>query len=138
MPLVPIILSGGAGARLWPLSRAAAPVLQQGPGFKVKRIEIKPGAALSLQVHSRRSEHWVVVSGEACVSNGERVYSVRANESTFIPIGARHRLENPGPEPLLLIEVQCGEYLGEDGIVRIDDAYGRPLGPEPGPGAPPA
>jgi mannose-1-phosphate guanylyltransferase/mannose-6-phosphate isomerase len=100
-------------------------VLQEGPGFKIKRIEVKPGAALSLQTHAQRSEHWIVVSGAARVTNGESVYAVGVNESTFIPLGSRHRLENPGPEPLLVIEVQCGEYLEEDDIVRIDDRYGR-------------
>jgi mannose-1-phosphate guanylyltransferase/mannose-6-phosphate isomerase len=99
--------------------------LQEGPGFKIKRIEVKPGAALSLQMHSRRSEHWVVVSGEGRVTNGDRVYTMRVNESTFIPLGSRHRLENPASEPLLVIEVQCGDYLGEDDIVRFDDRYGR-------------
>ena len=100
-------------------------VLQEGPGFKIKRIEVKPGAALSLQMHAHRSEHWVVVSGEARVTNGDRVYPVRVSESTFIPVGSRHRLENPGSAPLLVIEVQCGDYLGEDDIVRFDDRYGR-------------
>ena len=100
-------------------------VLLEGPGFKIKRIEVKPGAALSLQTHAQRSEHWVVVYGRARVTNGERVYAVGVNESTFIPLGSRHRLENPGSEPLLVIEVQCGEYLEEDDIVRIDDRYGR-------------
>lgn len=103
-------------------------VLQEGPGFKIKRIEVKPGAALSLQAHRHRSEHWVVVSGTARVTNDERVYDISVNESTFIPVGARHRLENPGTEPLLLIEVQCGEYVGEDDIVRFDDRYGRVRG----------
>jgi mannose-1-phosphate guanylyltransferase len=100
-------------------------VLQEGPGFKIKRIEVKPGAALSLQAHKHRSEHWVVVQGEARVTNGDRVYAIGVNESTFIPVGNRHRLENPGVEPLLLIEVQCGAYVGEDDIVRFDDRYGR-------------
>jgi mannose-1-phosphate guanylyltransferase/mannose-6-phosphate isomerase len=100
-------------------------VLQEGPGFKIKRIEVKPGAALSLQTHAQRSEHWIVVSGTARVTNGERVYAVGVNESTFIPLGSRHRLENPGSDPLLVIEVQCGEYVEEDDIVRIDDRYGR-------------
>jgi mannose-1-phosphate guanylyltransferase/mannose-6-phosphate isomerase len=95
-------------------------VLQQGPGFKIKRVELKPGAGLTLQTHAQRSEHWVVVGGEARVTNGDRVYAVRENESTFIPAGAPHRLENPGPAPLLVIEVQCGDYLGEDDIVHID------------------
>ena len=100
-------------------------VLQEGPGFKIKRIEVKPRASLSLQMHRRRSEHWVVVSGEAQVRNGERSYALRANESTFIPSGTRHRLANAGIEPLVVIEVQCGEYVGEDDIVRFDDEYGR-------------
>jgi mannose-1-phosphate guanylyltransferase/mannose-6-phosphate isomerase len=100
-------------------------LLQEGPGFKIKRIEVKPGAALSLQLHRRRSEHWVVVAGEARVTNGDRTYALHANESTFIPADTRHRLENPGTEPLLVIEVQCGDYVGEDDIVRFDDRYGR-------------
>ena len=100
-------------------------VLQEGPGFKIKRIEVKPGAALSLQMHAHRSEHWVVVTGEARVTNGERVYPVQVNESTFIPLKTRHRLENTGALPLVMIEVQCGDYVGEDDIVRFDDQYGR-------------
>ena len=103
-------------------------VLQEGPGFKIKRIEVKPGAALSLQLHRHRSEHWVVVAGEASVTNGEREYVLRQNESTFIPPETRHRLANAGSEPLLLIEVQCGSYVGEDDIVRFDDRYGRVRG----------
>jgi mannose-1-phosphate guanylyltransferase/mannose-6-phosphate isomerase len=108
-------------ARPW----GAYTVLQEGPGFKIKRIEVKPGAALSLQMHRRRSEHWVVVSGEARVTNGDRVYPLRANESSFIPAQSKHRLENPGSESLVVIEVQCGDYLGEDDIVRFEDVYGR-------------
>jgi mannose-1-phosphate guanylyltransferase len=108
-------------ARPW----GAYTVLQQGPGFKIKRIEVRPGGALSMQLHHRRGEHWVVVSGEARVTNGERVYPLHVNESTFIPIETRHRLENPRDEPLIMIEVQCGDYLGEDDIVRFDDQYGR-------------
>jgi mannose-1-phosphate guanylyltransferase/mannose-6-phosphate isomerase len=108
-------------ARPW----GAYTVLLEGPGFKIKRIEVKPGGKLSLQLHHRRSEHWVVVSGDAHVTNGERVYTVRTNESTFIPPETRHRLENKASEPLVMIEVQCGDYLGEDDIVRFDDQYGR-------------
>ncbi len=108
-------------ARPW----GAYTVLQEGPGFKIKRIEVKPGGILSLQLHHRRSEHWVVVSGDARVTNGERVYSIGTNESTFIACETRHRLENAGSEPLVMIEVQCGDYLGEDDIVRFDDQYGR-------------
>jgi mannose-1-phosphate guanylyltransferase/mannose-6-phosphate isomerase len=100
-------------------------VLQEGPRFKIKRIEVKPGAALSLQMHHHRSEHWVVVSGTAKVTIDGAEKLVAPNESTFVPIGARHRLENPGRTPLTLIEVQCGDYVGEDDIVRLDDPYGR-------------
>jgi mannose-1-phosphate guanylyltransferase/mannose-6-phosphate isomerase len=103
-------------------------VLEQGPGFKLKRIVVNPGAALSLQMHHRRSEHWVVISGSAQVVNGEREFAVQANESTFIPAGNRHRLSNPGREPLVIIEVQTGAYVEEDDIVRFDDVYGRPKG----------
>jgi mannose-1-phosphate guanylyltransferase / mannose-6-phosphate isomerase len=99
--------------------------LQEGPNFKIKRIEVKPGAALSLQMHHHRSEHWVVVSGTAKVTVAETVVLLEANESTFVPLGARHRLENPTKTPLVLIEVQCGDYVGEDDIVRFDDVYGR-------------
>lgn len=95
-------------------------VLEEAPGFKIKRIEVRPGASLSLQLHHRRSEHWVVVKGVARVTREDAVYDVRANESTFIPRETRHRLENSGAEPLVIIEVQCGEYLGEDDIVRFD------------------
>ncbi|TSE23821.1 MULTISPECIES: mannose-1-phosphate guanylyltransferase/mannose-6-phosphate isomerase [Tepidimonas] len=100
-------------------------VLEEGPRFKIKRIEVRPGAALSLQMHHHRSEHWVVVSGVAQVINGEQHILVRTNESTYIPAGHKHRLINPGKVDLVLIEVQCGDYLGEDDIVRFDDDYGR-------------
>jgi mannose-1-phosphate guanylyltransferase len=100
-------------------------VLETGPNFKIKRIEVKPGASLSLQMHYHRSEHWIVVSGMARVINGEREMLVNTNESTYIPAGHRHRLENPGLLPLVMIEVQSGAYLGEDDIVRFDDVYGR-------------
>jgi len=100
-------------------------VLEEGEGFKIKRIEVKPGARLSLQMHHHRSEHWVVVSGTAKVTNGERELLVHTNESTFIPAGHKHRLENPTGEDLVMIEVQSGSYVGEDDIVRFDDAYGR-------------
>ncbi len=99
--------------------------LEEAPGFKIKRIEVRPGAALSLQLHHRRSEHWVVVRGVARVTNGEREFDVHPNESAYIPAETRHRLENRGSEPLAIIEVQCGDYLGEDDIVRFDDRYGR-------------
>ena len=100
-------------------------VLEEGPGFKIKRIEVKPGASLSLQMHHKRSEHWIVVSGTAQVVNGEREMVIRTNESTFIPAGNKHRLENPTRDELVIIEVQSGPYLGEDDIVRFDDKYGR-------------
>lgn len=100
-------------------------VLEEGPRYKIKRIEVKPGASLSLQMHHHRSEHWIVVSGMAKVTNGEREFLVAANESTYIPAGHRHRLENPGVLDLVMIEVQSGEYLGEDDIVRFQDSYGR-------------
>jgi mannose-1-phosphate guanylyltransferase/mannose-6-phosphate isomerase len=99
--------------------------LEQGPGFKIKRIVVNPGAALSLQMHRHRSEHWVVVGGTAEVINGEREFVVRANESTFIPAGHRHRLSNREKEPLVIIEVQTGSYVEEDDIVRLEDVYGR-------------
>jgi len=100
-------------------------VLVEGKGFKIKRIEVKPGASLSLQMHRHRSEHWVVVSGTARVVNGENELDIRPNESTFIPPGNKHRLSNPGAGDLVIIEVQAGSYLGEDDIVRFGDVYGR-------------
>ncbi len=100
-------------------------VLEEGPHFKIKRIEVKVGASLSLQMHHHRSEHWIVVSGMARVVNGQQELFVQTNESTYIPAGHKHRLENPGMLPLVMIEVQSGEYLGEDDIVRFDDVYGR-------------
>ncbi|MHA3055284.1 mannose-1-phosphate guanylyltransferase/mannose-6-phosphate isomerase [Acinetobacter sp. ANC 4633] len=100
-------------------------VLEEGPRFKIKRIEVKPGASLSLQMHHHRSEHWIVVSGMAKVINGEKELFVNTNESTYIPAGHKHRLENPGILDLVMIEVQSGEYLGEDDIVRFEDNYGR-------------
>jgi mannose-1-phosphate guanylyltransferase/mannose-6-phosphate isomerase len=100
-------------------------VLEESTKFKIKRIEVKPGAALSLQMHHHRSEHWIVVSGMAKVTNGDYVMLVSVNESTYIPAGHKHRLENPGVLDLVMIEVQCGDYLGEDDIVRFEDVYGR-------------
>ena len=100
-------------------------VLETCANFKIKRIEVKPGASLSLQMHYHRSEHWIVVSGMARVVNGDHELFVRTNESTYIPAGNKHRLENPGVLPLVMIEVQSGAYLGEDDIVRFDDVYGR-------------
>ena len=99
--------------------------IDRGPGHQVKRITVKPGAALSLQYHHHRAEHWIVVRGTARVTCGDRSFVLHQNESTFIPMGAVHRLENPGKIPLEIIEVQSGAYLGEDDIVRIEDVYGR-------------
>jgi mannose-1-phosphate guanylyltransferase/mannose-6-phosphate isomerase len=99
--------------------------LDNGGNFQVKRITVNPGAKLSLQMHHKRAEHWIVVSGIAKVTCGERVFSLKENESTYIPLGFKHRLENTGTTPLELIEVQSGSYLGEDDIVRFEDSYGR-------------
>ena len=100
-------------------------VLEEGPQFKIKRIEVKPGAALSLQMHHHRSEHWIVVSGTATIVNGEQEILLQTNQSTYIPAGHKHRLINPGVIDLVMIEVQSGQYLGEDDIVRFSDQYGR-------------
>jgi mannose-1-phosphate guanylyltransferase/mannose-6-phosphate isomerase len=99
--------------------------LDTGEGFQVKHIIVNPGAKLSLQMHHKRAEHWVVVSGLAQVTCDDKVFPLNQNESTYIPLGSRHRLENIGSEPLHLIEVQSGSYLGEDDIVRFEDTYGR-------------
>lgn len=99
--------------------------LAVGPGFQVKRIVVKPGAALSLQRHQRRAEHWIVVSGTAEVTCNEQVFDLGANQSTYIPLGSKHRLRNTTNESVELIEVQSGNYLGEDDIERFDDVYGR-------------
>lgn len=99
--------------------------IDMGERFQVKRIVVKPGAALSLQKHHKRAEHWVVVSGAAEVTCDNRVFDLHENESTFIPLGSVHRLRNTGSEPVELIEVQSGSYLGEDDIVRLEDVYGR-------------
>ena len=100
-------------------------VLEEGERFKIKRIEVKPGGRLSLQMHYHRSEHWVVVSGTAKIVNGDQELFLTTNQSTYIPCGHKHRLENPGSIGLVMIEVQSGEYLGEDDIVRFEDIYGR-------------
>jgi mannose-1-phosphate guanylyltransferase / mannose-6-phosphate isomerase len=99
--------------------------IDQGDRFQVKRIVVKPGAQLSLQMHHHRAEHWIVVKGTALVTNGDREIMLTENQSTYIPLGATHRLSNPGKIPLELIEVQSGAYLGEDDIVRFEDTYGR-------------
>lgn len=100
-------------------------ILEEGRGYKIKRIEVKPGHRLSLQMHYHRSEHWIVVCGTARVTCGEKETVIHQNQSTYVPQGHVHRLENPGVIPLVLIEVQNGEYLGEDDIVRFDDDYAR-------------
>jgi len=99
--------------------------IDSGERYQVKRITVKPGAKLSVQMHHHRAEHWIVVSGTAKVTNGEKTFLVTENESTYIPIGQVHALENPGVLPLEMIEVQSGSYLGEDDIVRFEDKYGR-------------
>ncbi len=99
--------------------------IDSGPRFQVKRIMVKPGASLSLQMHHHRAEHWIVVSGTAEVTNGDQVMVLGENQSTYIPLGQTHRLANPGKVPLEIIEVQSGSYLGEDDIVRFEDTYGR-------------
>ncbi|MBC7955281.1 MAG: mannose-1-phosphate guanylyltransferase/mannose-6-phosphate isomerase [Cytophagales bacterium] len=99
--------------------------IDSGPRFQVKRIMVKPGASLSLQMHHHRAEHWIVVSGTAEVTNGDKVILLSENQSTYIPLGQTHRLANPGKVPLEIIEVQSGSYLGEDDIVRFEDTYGR-------------
>ena len=99
--------------------------IDNGQNFQVKHITVNPGAKLSLQMHHKRAEHWIVVSGTALVTCGDKVFPLKENQSTYIPLGEKHRLENTGSEPLHLIEVQSGSYLGEDDIVRFEDTYGR-------------
>ncbi|MDB2586003.1 mannose-1-phosphate guanylyltransferase/mannose-6-phosphate isomerase [Luminiphilus sp.] len=119
------------GRSEWKLNRevyrpwGAYDSIEAGPRYQVKRITVRPGAKLSVQMHHHRAEHWIVVSGCAKVTNGERTYLLTENESTFIPCGVVHSLENPGKLPLEMIEVQSGSYLGEDDIVRLSDMYGR-------------
>ena len=100
-------------------------ILDEGDGFKVKRISVKPGEKLSLQYHHHRSEHWTVVQGEATVTIGDSTKPVKINESVYIPLKKKHALANEGGELMQLIEVQLGDYLGEDDIVRLEDRYGR-------------
>ena len=97
----------------------------EGDKWKVKRIEVKPKSSLSLQKHRYRAEHWIVVNGTAKVEVNDKILTLKENQSTYIPLGAKHRLSNPGNKPLILIEVQSGDYLGEDDIIRFDDMYGR-------------
>jgi mannose-6-phosphate isomerase len=100
-------------------------ILEEGKGYKIKRIDVKPGHRLSLQMHHHRSEHWIVVAGTAKVECGDATIVLGSNQSTYVPQCTTHRLENPGVIPLILIEVQNGEYLGEDDIVRFQDDYSR-------------
>ena len=99
--------------------------LENEDGFQVKRLIVNPGAVLSLQMHHRRAEHWVVVRGTATITLDDDEFELNVNESTHIPVGAKHRIANHGAEPVHIIEVQCGDYLGEDDIVRFEDKYGR-------------
>jgi mannose-6-phosphate isomerase len=118
------IVSGGVAAtelRPW----GAFTILEEAQGYKIKRIEVKPGHRLSLQMHHHRSEHWIVVSGTAKVVCGAEEKLLYSNQSTYVPACTLHRLENPGVIPLVLIEVQNGEYLGEDDITRYQDDYSR-------------
>lgn len=99
--------------------------LGSGARFQVKLLRVKPGGTLSLQLHQQRAEHWVVVAGSARITRGEEVFTLEENHSTYIPVGVKHRIENPGTVPVEIIEVQSGSYLGEDDIVRLEDVYGR-------------
>ena len=103
-------------------------VLAEGDEYKVKRIEVKPGHRLSLQMHENRTEHWVIVAGDALVTLGDQEFRLRVNQEVLIPIRTKHRVMNPGRLPLVFIEVQCGSYLGEDDITRFEDDYYR-MGP---------
>src|SRR5438552_15495267 len=105
-------------------------VVAEGEGYKVKRIEVNPGQRLSLQMHQSRSEHWVIVTGEAIVTIGERKIRLRENEDALIPPRTKHRAANPGTRPLVFIEVQCGDDLAEDDITRFEDDYNRNANPE--------
>ena len=100
-------------------------VIDEDAGYKIKRLHVKPGNRLSLQSHRHRSEHWVVVHGTALCHVDGTVVAASPGDSVDVPVGARHRLENPGPEPLLIVEVQRGSYTGEDDVVRLEDDYGR-------------
>jgi mannose-6-phosphate isomerase len=123
LPLPSAITRGVAATELRPWGSFT--VLEEGRGYKIKRIEVKPGHRLSLQMHHHRSEHWIVVSGTAKVVCGDQEVLLGNNQSTYVPQCTAHRLENPGVIPLVLIEVQNGEYLGEDDIIRFQDDYAR-------------
>ena len=120
-PPVPINTVAATELRPW----GSFTILEEGRGHKIKRIEVKPGHRLSLQMHYHRSEHWIVVCGTAMVTCGDEQKIFHSNESTYVPACTKHRLENPGVIPLVIIEVQNGEYLGEDDIVRFEDDYAR-------------
>jgi len=105
--------------------------IDSGARFQVKRLVVKPGASMSLQLHHHRAEHWIVVAGTARITRGDETFLLEENQSTYIPLGTRHRIENPGKIPLHIIEVQSGTYLGEDDIVRFEDRYGRDQSGEP-------
>ena len=100
-------------------------IIDRGEGYQVKRHIVNPFSKLSLQKHNHRSEHWIVVSGEAKIVNGDKEMTLKINESTFVPVNTVHRFMNSGKTPLIVIEIQTGEYLGEDDIVRFEDDYGR-------------
>lgn len=119
----PAALQGVAATELRPWGSFT--ILEEGQGYKIKRIEVKPGHRLSLQMHHHRSEHWIVVAGTAKVVCGEQEKLLFCNQSTYVPACTKHRLENPGVISLVLIEVQNGEYLGEDDIIRYQDDYSR-------------
>ena len=114
-------MTGEIGERPWGVYE----VLIESDGYKVKRLTVVPGGRLSLQSHEHRAEHWVVVSGQAEIIRGEEQLTLGPDESTYMPIGMKHRLANRSERPLEVIEVQSGSYLGEDDIVRFDDVYGR-------------
>jgi len=120
-PSTPFSIGGQTESRPW----GSFTTLEEGHGYKIKRIEVKPGHRLSLQMHHHRSEHWIVVSGTAKVICGDREEILTTNQSTYVPQCTAHRLENPGVISLVLIEVQNGEYLGEDDIIRFQDDYAR-------------
>ena len=125
---VPQLTEGWLNANFTPADQRSAEQIETlalSDRFQVKRIVVKPGAALSLQSHLHRAEHWIVVSGTAKVTIDEEVKLVSENESVYVPLGAVHRMENPGKVPMVLIEVQTGSYLGEDDIIRYEDVYAR-------------
>ncbi len=117
----PVTGAGETETRPW----GSFTTLESGNGYKIKRIEVNPGHRLSLQMHHHRSEHWIILSGTAKVTCGEKVELLEANQSTYVPQCSSHRLENPGVIKLVIIEVQNGEYLGEDDIIRFQDDYSR-------------